>query len=588
MSLSVWQRNIVTEAGDVIPDAEIEVFDAGSSSKPDLFSDPDGNSSITNPFNADSNGFARFYVSGGRYDIAVNGAVLWEDVALGTTQRRDTGPAPSEVPTNDDANERGFAQTVDSVSDLRTSTFPASLQRLWLSGYYGVGTTGGGPLYRKGTGFVSADENGILWVDADGVGWEAGPGFVLAEDASLRVPSRFATLQEAIDGTIHYQVTQGAAIDLLIESGHRPASGIIVEDGDYGQYRISAEDADVPLDENWQSTTGFLTARRARAPTLNCLIDMSPIGSAAVTNEETNGYFCDHASTGFVTEGSGVKNCPGRRGIGAFRGSSISAEGAIATGCAHWAIVASRDSHISAIGADASDSLRGFYAARVSTITANESTANSCGQGYIARRGSTLFCPDSQANDCVGPTDSGEPGALIAAAGARIVGGNVTAQNCDNGAHASGMGEILCFSFDFTGANYHVLYAQDGSKVSATGGVAPNSGSELTGSLGGVIEAFSASTVDAGGVDVSNALHNAIWAARGSTINANTANVSGSDGDGVFAARGSTINAHDVNASDVTGTGADVSNGGVINANGLTGTLGKTANQVTSNGIIFQ
>ena len=111
MPLSVWQRNIVTEAGDVIPDAEIEVFDAGSSSKPDLFSDPDGNSSITNPFNADSNGFARFYVAGGRYDIAVNGAVLWEDVALGTAQRRDTGSAPSEVPTNDDVFENtGFGQ----------------------------------------------------------------------------------------------------------------------------------------------------------------------------------------------------------------------------------------------------------------------------------------------------------------------------------------------------------------------------------------------------------------------------------------------------------------------------------------------
>ena len=171
MSLSVWQRNIVTESGDVIPDAEIEVFDAGSSSKPDLFSDPDGNSSITNPFNADSNGFARFYVAGGRYDIAVNGAVLWEDVALGTAQRRDTGSAPSEVPTNDDANERGFAQQVNSVSDLRASTFPASLQRLWLSGYYGVGTAGGGPLYRDDES-TEDDDGGLVFVDSDGVRWK--------------------------------------------------------------------------------------------------------------------------------------------------------------------------------------------------------------------------------------------------------------------------------------------------------------------------------------------------------------------------------------------------------------------------------
>ena len=115
MSLNVWQRNIVTESGDVIPDAEIEVFDAGSSSKPDLFSDPDGNSSITNPFNADSNGFARFYVAGGRYDVAINGVVLWEDVALGATQSRDTGTAADQIPTNADLPNSSAVDTPGSL-----------------------------------------------------------------------------------------------------------------------------------------------------------------------------------------------------------------------------------------------------------------------------------------------------------------------------------------------------------------------------------------------------------------------------------------------------------------------------------------
>ena len=73
---------------------------------------------------------------------------------------------------DDRVNERGFAQSVDSVSTLRTSTFPASLERLWLSGYYGVGTAGGGPLYRVGGGFSSTDDNGDSdFVDADGVKW---------------------------------------------------------------------------------------------------------------------------------------------------------------------------------------------------------------------------------------------------------------------------------------------------------------------------------------------------------------------------------------------------------------------------------
>ena len=101
MSLSRWQRSIVTEAGDTIAEAEIEVFDAGESTKPDLFQDSDGSTALTNPFNADGSGFAAFYVAGGRYDIAVNGAVIWTNVALGTVQSRDVGTGSDQVPDND-------------------------------------------------------------------------------------------------------------------------------------------------------------------------------------------------------------------------------------------------------------------------------------------------------------------------------------------------------------------------------------------------------------------------------------------------------------------------------------------------------
>ena len=100
MSLSRWQRSIVTESGDTIAEAEIEVFDAGESTKPDLFQDSDGSTALTNPFNADGSGFAAFYVAGGRYDIAVNGAVIWTNVALGTVQSRDVGTGSDQVPDN--------------------------------------------------------------------------------------------------------------------------------------------------------------------------------------------------------------------------------------------------------------------------------------------------------------------------------------------------------------------------------------------------------------------------------------------------------------------------------------------------------
>lgn len=81
MALNSWQRNIVNEAGDTIPYAEVEVFYAGLSTKPDLFSD-NILTPLLNPFDATESGFARFYADPGRYDIAVNGVILWEDVVL--------------------------------------------------------------------------------------------------------------------------------------------------------------------------------------------------------------------------------------------------------------------------------------------------------------------------------------------------------------------------------------------------------------------------------------------------------------------------------------------------------------------------
>ena len=177
MSLSVWQRNIVTEAGDVIPDAEIEVFFAGSSSKPSLFSDPDGNSSLTNPFNADTNGFARFYVSGGRYDIAVNGTVLWEDVALGTAQGRDTGTGSDEVPTNEDLPN---SSSVGTESDHEDPEDKSRLARLdHIESALGIDTTGPAGenvLAAVGRGAIvesGSNSNGhyVRWENGEQIAW---------------------------------------------------------------------------------------------------------------------------------------------------------------------------------------------------------------------------------------------------------------------------------------------------------------------------------------------------------------------------------------------------------------------------------
>lgn len=80
--LGVWQRTILSEAVTPLPEAEIEVLLAGSGVKPDLFDDRAGTTPLTNPFNANAEGLARFYTEPARVDIEVNGRRVWSDVEI--------------------------------------------------------------------------------------------------------------------------------------------------------------------------------------------------------------------------------------------------------------------------------------------------------------------------------------------------------------------------------------------------------------------------------------------------------------------------------------------------------------------------
>ena len=81
-----------SDAGIVIPNAEVEVFIGDSVSKPTLYADREGNTPLTNPFNAEDNGFFEFYVEGGRYrvEMGAEGATfVLDDVLVGTAQGLD-------------------------------------------------------------------------------------------------------------------------------------------------------------------------------------------------------------------------------------------------------------------------------------------------------------------------------------------------------------------------------------------------------------------------------------------------------------------------------------------------------------------
>jgi len=92
MALAVWQSTIVNRSGDVQPNAQVEVRLESSGALAAIYADRDGNIPLDNPFNADENGFARFYAAGGAYKITASlgsFSQTYRHVAIGLLGEQD-------------------------------------------------------------------------------------------------------------------------------------------------------------------------------------------------------------------------------------------------------------------------------------------------------------------------------------------------------------------------------------------------------------------------------------------------------------------------------------------------------------------
>lgn len=156
-------------------------------------------------------------------------------------------------------------------------------------------------------------------------------------DVIVQIPTDFATMQVALDHYSQLPFQQGATISLNIEAGHQPASGVIVENGDYRHFRITSTDAEVLVAAGF--TGDFIKATNAHAPRLGTIVDMNLLGS--------DGLHIVNNSFGYVENGCGVKQCGGR-GLYANNASTIFANSAVVHNTVNRGIWISRNSHIAA------------------------------------------------------------------------------------------------------------------------------------------------------------------------------------------------------------------------------------------------
>lgn len=229
MALGVWQRSIVDESGNVQSTASIEVrSEAAGQPLVSLYSDRDGLSALGNPFNADNDGFARFYCTGGAYRITVTKGAFsreWRHVPIGlaaegdflttglrfkfSTDTAESDPASGWIRVNSGTLANITELYIDNNSWFGTDI--SDLIDLWDD--YGdtsdrgvlqlVAADGGAQIYFQLTGAVEAVE------DTDGEGYRkltgsvvsSGGTFTMGEFVHLNFSGRGVDGQDGTNGT---------------------------------------------------------------------------------------------------------------------------------------------------------------------------------------------------------------------------------------------------------------------------------------------------------------------------------------------------------------------------------------------------
>lgn len=128
MTLAIWQRTIVDEAGNILPGASVRVEqEVPGLPLANLFSDRDGAESIGNPFSADPDGFAAFHVVGGAYRVTITSGAfsnVLRYVAIGTGAEFDEEHYLFKDANDDVTGLRNLTQT--GYTDLSEISEPAS------------------------------------------------------------------------------------------------------------------------------------------------------------------------------------------------------------------------------------------------------------------------------------------------------------------------------------------------------------------------------------------------------------------------------------------------------------------------------
>ncbi len=391
----------------------------------------------------------------------------------------------------------------------------------------------------------------------------------------------------------------------MIESGHTPDSGVFVTEGDYRHFQISSVDAEVALAAAY-SGTYFLKAERAVTPVFNIVLDcggqvnrpvdiqdgsqlfMTPL--SGVRNPAGDCVYLNNGSSGIVS-GAELTGATSGRCLWVARNSDCLANNCTFEGGLDYNVWITRSSN--AYGESCS-----FSGAGIAAIGSTRFSNSAFNLATITNSNAAVNCISASVliNDstCTG---------LKQYALSAVENGHITARNgifradagsgtLEHGVIAEQGGSISIRDAEITGFPLSCIRSYTASNVDATG-VDING----TGTAGGTgINCRDGSTVSAAGANISSVNKGVDCRGSATVVVNGGAIITGAGDHAVECASGGMVN---INGSDVSGAGGDdvsLLQGATIIAHGATTTSGSPGlsdfnvanfNTISSAGIVY-
>lgn len=342
----------------------------------------------------------------------------------------------------------------------------------------------------------------------------------ISSATTVKIPEDCSTLQIALDRISPFDIQ--TKVTLLIQAGHQLTTGVRVENGDYSQFRIESEDAEVKLRDDFSRSVDVFYGNNARLPVISILIDAQSRGRNIINIDKTSSVVVEELKGGKFCWGGGIYASGGsfvfaRRSI--FTDNAVN--GATGSGITIWASFADLQY------ADVSRS--GYY-------------------GCQAAHGAEVNFREGRADDCTRYGIRATDGAYM------NFDGGFASRAGVNGVYAFNLGIINARGATAVGCNINVVGSL-GSTINAAGGI-------FTGAIQDAVYSQNGTTITLNGANCSGAARYGIWSGGG-LVTAATVNIQNSGSRGVYAEQGGQVFASSSNATG-SGTGFYAENGGKI------------------------